>query len=451
MRWLLLKDLQILRRSPLVTALLVIYPIAIAVLIGFALSRGPSDPQVAFLNEIPADEEFSLGGTEQLDKADAKQRLCERVECVDVSSREEAERMVDDGDVLAALILPEDLIDKLRSLTSLNPEQPTVEVLVNEDDPLKAQLVNDRIESLVTEANLVVSRQISDQAGVYLDVLVNGGNFDIPLLGQSFEVLGLKRSGDILEALRSAVADKKLQAELGRVIRFARLAQNNLDVALPLLGAVAQPIAVDKHVVTGASPSLDSFAIAVAATVTLMFVTVLLVAGALALEREENAFTRLTRNLISRSALLAEKVLLGIAVSLVVTLVMLAGLELFVSLDWGRFALWIPAIIAGGAGFAAFGAAIGGAAREVRASSLLAFMVSLPIAFLSLVPSGAVSATTYDLINAVTALFPFDPALRALEGALDSGGPSIWAAVGHLAILVVAYGALARLALRRFA
>ncbi|HYU61594.1 MAG TPA: hypothetical protein VEK39_12615, partial [Solirubrobacterales bacterium] len=91
------------------------------------------------------------------------------------------------------------------------------------------------------------------------------------------------------------------------------------------------------------------------------------------------------------------------------------------------------------------------AAREVRASSLLAFMVSLPIAFLSLVPSGAVSATTYDLINAVTALFPFDPALRALEGALDSGGPSIWAAVGHLAILVVAYGALARLALRRFA
>ena len=39
-----------------------------------------------------------------------------------------------------------------------------------------------------------------------------------------------------------------------------------------------------------------TFAISVAATVTLMFVTVLLVAGALALEREENAFSRLTRN-----------------------------------------------------------------------------------------------------------------------------------------------------------
>ncbi|MEA2184942.1 MAG: hypothetical protein QOF69_4127, partial [Solirubrobacteraceae bacterium] len=34
MRWLLLKDLQILRRSPLLVGLLVIYPVAIALLIG---------------------------------------------------------------------------------------------------------------------------------------------------------------------------------------------------------------------------------------------------------------------------------------------------------------------------------------------------------------------------------------------------------------------------------
>ena len=41
MRWLLVKDLRILRRSPLLVSLLVLYPIVIAVLIGFALSRGP--------------------------------------------------------------------------------------------------------------------------------------------------------------------------------------------------------------------------------------------------------------------------------------------------------------------------------------------------------------------------------------------------------------------------
>jgi ABC-2 type transport system permease protein len=177
---------------------------------------------------------------------------------------------------------------------------------------------------------------------------------------------------------------------------------------------------------------------------------VLLVAGSLALEREENAFSRLTRGLVSRTGLLAEKVGLGVVVALVVTMLMLAGLEIFISLQWQRVLLWIVAILAGGAGFAAAGAALGAATREVRAASLLAFMVSLPVAFLSLVPSGSVGPALYDLIGVVTALFPFKPALHAMERALDASGPGMGTALAHLAALTVAYGVLARFALRRF-
>jgi hypothetical protein len=448
MRWLLLKDLQILRRSPLVSALLVIYPVAIAVLIGFALSGGPEEPRIAFLNQLPEGEQIDFGEQGEVDAVAAKDELCARVECVDVSSREEAEQAVEDGEVLGALVIPPDLIDKLESLQTLDPEEPTIEVLVNEEDPVQGQIVDDRIQALITEGNLLISQQVSDQAANYLDLLVEGGDFSF--LGQTVEILGLERSGQVLEAIgRDLPRDER--AEVERVVRFANLARENLDLALPLLGAVAQPIEVEKEVVEGDAPSLDAFAISVAATVTLMFVTVLLVAGSLALEREENAYPRLTRGLVGRTALLAEKVVLGIACSLVVTLLMLAGLELFLPLDWGRFLLWIPAIAIGGAGFAAFGAAIGGAAREVRASSLLAFMVSLPVAFLSLVPSGTVSPTLFDVIEVVAALFPFEPALDAMSGALDAAGPSIGVPLLHLAALTLAYGALARLALRRFA
>jgi ABC-2 type transport system permease protein len=109
------------------------------------------------------------------------------------------------------------------------------------------------------------------------------------------------------------------------------------------------------------------------------------------------------------------------------------------------------AIVAGGAAFAAFGAAIGGAAREVRASSLLAFMISLPIAFLSLVESGTVSPGLFDVIKVIRALFPFHAALDAMSGGLDAAGPALGLPILHLAILAAAYGALARLALRRFA
>ena len=448
MRWLLLKDLQIMRRSPLITALLVAYPIVIAVLIGFALSRGPEPPRVAFLNEVPPDTPLEVGG-ESLDLAGAKSELCDRIECVPVSSEEEARQKVESGDVLGALILPADLVDKLQSLAGLTPESPTVKVLVNEEDPVKAGLVDDRINSLLAEANLRISQEVSNVSTSYLQILLNGGDFSF--LGQGIQVLGLKRSEQILRGIRGQLpADSPDLDELDSVIRFSHLAAENLGAAGDLLSSVSQPIKIDKEVVSGDTPSLDTFAIAVAATITLMFVTVLLVAGSLALEREENAFARLTRGLVSKSALLGEKVLLGVVVAVVVTLLMLAGLGLFVDLDWGRFALWIPAIVASGAGFAAFGAAIGGAAKEVRAASLLAFMISLPVAFLSLIPSGTVAPGLFDVISVITALFPFDPALRALTGALDAAGPAIGIAILHLTILAVAYGILARFAVRRF-
>ena len=102
---------------------------------------------------------------------------------------------------------------------------------------------------------------------------------------------------------------------------------------------------------------------------------------------------------------------------------MLAGMQLFVPLQWDRFGLWLLAILFGGAALGAAGAALGAAAREVRAVSLLAFMVTLPIAFLSLVPSGAVGKGVYDAIEVVVALFPFKPALDAMTAALDSAGP----------------------------
>ena len=75
-----------------------------------------------------------------------------------------------------------------------------------------------------------------------------------------------------------------------------------------------------------------------------MFVTLLLAAGLLALEREEHAFGRLVRGLVSRTALLAEKVGLAALCALAVTLLMLFGLAAFVGLDWSRVAAWLAAL-----------------------------------------------------------------------------------------------------------
>jgi len=100
-----------------------------------------------------------------------------------------------------------------------------------------------------------------------------------------------------------------------------------------------------------------------------------------------------------------------------ITLVMSALVSLFVHLDWGRFPLWLAALALGGLAFAALGVAIGGLAREVSAASLMAFLLSLPIAFIALVPADAVSGTLKSVLDAISFVFPFSfPGLAATRG-----------------------------------
>ena len=211
MRWLLLKDLQILRRSPLQAALLILYPVLIAVLVGFAISRSPEKPRVAFLNEVPSGARVNVGG-QKLPALNVEGRICRRVECVRVKDRAEAEEEVASGSVLAALILPADLVDKINSLSTLTPGVPKVEVLVNEEDPVRAELVNDRINTLLAQANLAVARRIAGEGSRYLDLLINGGRFEV--IGQTVQILGLRATAQILEALEPALPAGPLRSSL---------------------------------------------------------------------------------------------------------------------------------------------------------------------------------------------------------------------------------------------
>jgi len=209
MRWLLLKDLRILRRSPLLVALLVLYPIVIAVLIGFALSRGPDKPEVAFYNGLEGKSAVVELGGDRIDLAAEGQRLFDAIDPVQVSSRKEAIQKVRDGDVLGALIIPGDLATNIQS--SLEPG--TVEVYFNAEDPAKRQFVENTIKAQVQSANAALTKRVAKEALQLLDLISTGGQYSF--LGQSFDVLGLQRAERILT---------KARAELGRPIARSSIA-----------------------------------------------------------------------------------------------------------------------------------------------------------------------------------------------------------------------------------
>jgi ABC-type transport system involved in cytochrome c biogenesis permease component len=448
-RWLLLKDLQILRRSPLLVALLVLYPIVIAVLFGLALSGGPEKPKVAFANLVPPGEsEFDVGGR-TLDAADYADRLFESIDPIPVDSREEAIEKVRSGDALGALVLPADATERLRAMLGLGGgEPPTVEVYYNAEDPVKRRFVESTIEARLAEANAALSEVVLREAASYIDVIVRGGEIPLPLIG-AVQILGLQRTQQIIDSITAELPPgSRDRAALEQVSRFAELAGENLDVSQPILASIGSPVRVKQTVVEGRRTPLDAFAVAVAVAVSLMFVTLLLAAGLLALEREEQAFGRLVRGLVSRTALLTEKVVLSALCALAVTLVMLFGLAAFVGLDWSRVPAWLAALLGGALGFAAMGVAIGGLAREVRVATLLAILLALPIVFLALVPSGSIDPLLYDAVNLISGLFPFKPSLRALDAAINGG--ELLLPIVHLLALTAGFGVIARVAIKRF-
>lgn len=442
MRWLLDKDLTILARSRLLVGVLVVYPIAIALLIGLAISRSPGKPRVAVLDETPPGQTIHVGSRE-VPVGEYVGELFNQVQAVPASSREQAIADVRSGDVLAAIVIPRDIVARISSGVSAG----AVEVLYN-GNALEQSIVRSEIDSALAQANLQFSEQIQRAAAQAIGALLSGGA-GAGALGAPTDLIGLEQIPATLHSIIARQPPGHEREELQRIQRFAQFAAQNLGLARGVLSTIGQPIHVNSTLVQGRRTPLNTFAVVVAVSISEMFVCVLLAAGGLALEREEHTLARLLRGEVSHATLLTQKLLLAAVCACVLALAMLAGISAFVPLDFSRVWQWPVALMFGAAAFGALGVAIGALAREVRAASLLAFLLALPLAFLALVPSGSVAHGVYDAIAAVSFVFPFKAALQALDAAVNDASPGLWVSVAHLLGLTVVFGALARVGLRR--
>jgi ABC-type multidrug transport system permease subunit len=434
------KDLLILARSRLLVALLVLYPVAIALLIGFAISRSPSHPRVAIVDETPAGETISVAG-QRVPVGRYVKRLLDQVQPLAVASRARAVADVDSGAAVAAVVIPPDLAARLASSDS----QAHLEVLYN-GNALDQSLARSTLQSALAQANLGFSAQVQGAAHRVIGTLLAGGR--LGALGAPEVGIGLDHIPATLDAIAARQPRAADRRQLQHIGAFAGFAAENLSIASRVLAAIGQPIRMHDVVLHGRRTPLDTFAVAVAVALSMMFLAVLLAAGGVALEREEHALARLVRGLVSRETLIAEKALIAAAAAFLVAFAMLAGISAFVALDFSRVGQWLLALALGALAFAALGVAVGALAREVRAASLLAFLLSLPLAFLALVPGGAVSSGLHEVIAVVSFLFPFKAALDALDTAVTGASPSLALSLLHLAVLAAVFAGLARVGLR---
>ena len=450
MRWLLLKDLRILRRSPLLAGLLVVYPIAVALMIGFALSSPPGKPKVAFYSGVPQGTGHLRFGTQSIDLSSASSELFQSITPLRERSEQRAIADVQDGRAQAALIIPSDIAEQIQSLVTSGVGSPTVQLYLNARNPLERDFVNGTIDARLAEVEQAVSRQVLRVAIADLQQVLNGGQ--IQLLGQNFSLLGLRNSRSIIQsAIATLPRSSPMRAALGQVVQFAGLAIEGLGFASPVLGSIGQPLTVQETQLSGATTPTDAYAAAIAVTVSLMIVALLLAAGLLALERAENTYLRLVRGRVTPASLLVAKTLLAAAAAAALGLVMSAAISPFVHLEWGRLELWIVALAVAATAFASLGVGLGALARDLSAASLLVILLALPVAFVALVPGDAVAGGVRTVLDVIAFVFPFRAALQALGNAFSGAQPGMLGPLAHLLVLGAVYGVLARAALSRFA
>jgi hypothetical protein len=442
-RLLLGKDLRVLARSPALLAALIVYPIVFAVLVGLVVRYANDRPRVAFvdLDDLPrvlavGGEEFNVDGV--INEAN------ESAELVPMSE-EEANRELENGEVVAVIIVPRGFASRLRGMV----ESPRL-VLKTMQGGLAGR-VEQQTQALVYNLNRLLQTSYIEANLEYVQLILEGGEGSF--LGNEFDVVGLDEAARILEEIQEKTDDPTVRAEAEKLEVFVREARLALGASDDSLRATANPIELEVDSEAGRTWLLSAQLQSYALGLTLAFICVLIAAAAMAAERDENVIGRLARGLVRLSELVTVKVLLaaavGVALGLALAIVFGLLAEVFAVAGgepWERIPLLAFGLAIAGAAFGAFGALIGVVAREARTAVLVAFLAALPIVLVGLVPEGSVAALGW-----LSDLFPFRHAIRFFEAALFDLDP--WATLAREALwllgLTLLFATAARIGVRR--
>jgi hypothetical protein len=430
------KDLRVLWRSPILLAALLAYPVVIAILVGLVAGYATSKPRIALVDEDGLPAKVEVGGRVfHVDRT--INRVGSNVRIVRLS-KEEAARQLRTGKVVAVVTVPPGFIADLKGM--VRSPRLVLETTKGGITPRVTQ----QVQALVYSLNRQLQAAFISNNLQYVDLILHGGAGTF--LGRRFEILGLDRSQQLLNELPRG---KRLDA-LRDFVGDARLALAQTDDALR---ATANPIQLVEAPERGRTWALSAQVQAYALGLTITFLALVLAAGALAAEHDENVIGRLARGLVGFGELLWAKVALAATVALLVGCGIALAFGAIITIGrvtggepWGRLPLLAVGVVLAGASLGALGTVIGALAREARTASLVALLVVMPIVFLGLVPREVIPTAGY-----LSDALPFAHAVRFFSSALYDADP--WGAVVReglwLVGLMLVFWGLARGTVRR--
>jgi ABC-type transport system involved in multi-copper enzyme maturation permease subunit len=438
-RLLVTKDLRVLGRSRILLGTLILYPLVLAVLLALVARDAGARPRVAYVDEAHLGAVVKVNST-RIDYATLLSTVSQRVTLVPMTLPD-AQRALADGDVVAIIHIPPDFVTQLKSTVTPGVVDVTVRGGTAGERALR------EVQAFVYQLNAGVQRELLREALRFLNVVVNGGTAQLG--STNIPILGLRETTTQLAAQLDRQTDPQSRATLTRIRDFTTAAQLALSFAEPSLRTVAEPVVISEHQ-AGSDDLLGNHGVAVVLAVGVVLAAILLGAGALAQERDDNTLGRLVRSRVALSSLIAAKILhavivatlIGVAVAIVNAAV--ASISGTPAPPLSRLPLAVLVMIAAAAAAGAIGTLIASCVRDFASAALVAVLVALPF-----VIAGIVSHAGQTL-RIVTLIFPFQAAVDGLSAALYAGASGdLASAVAKLVTLAIAAVCLTLVAARR--
>ena len=418
---LLRKDLLVLRRSPALLGILLSYPLLVALLIGVVAGYANTRPQVAFVDLDGVPERVELAGR-TFDVRGLIDQVADEVELVPMGP-EEARRRLETGSVVASVTVPRGFVGQLRASSS-------PELVLERGRGGLTPIVTREMEALVFNLNRELQEAIVASNLGYVDEIDRR----------------LDRTGELLRGFPD-------DPRVDEIRSFVALAGVALGRTGDALRATAAPIRLRVEADSGRAWALSADVQAYGLALAITFLGLVLAAGALAAERDENVIGRLARGLVPLGRIVAAKVALAAVVALALGLAIAVVFGLAVEIGdvaggepWARLPLLAAGLALAGGAVGGLGTLVGALSRDGRTASLVAVLAVLPVLLLGLVPEDVSAAAGY-----VSDAFPFTHAVDFFAASLYESDP--WRDVGTAAAWLVGlgllYGSLARLAARR--
>jgi ABC-type polysaccharide/polyol phosphate export permease len=435
--WTLLKkDARIVLRSRLLLIVLLLYPLVIVGIVGYAFSQpneriplavlnldvdANGDPNKAtIVNPLsPGSQGVAISSGDLVDSLDELTRLSR------VATEDEGRRLLLAGEVQAVVIFPKGFVSQVASYTSSAP----INVIVDLSDPVRASIVNNTIRGVVQSFQEYV---VQTKVDFVVDALESSLATDLrptDYLYPGFQ----KLRQNLQQMLDSGNLSEGQARTVQEAVTFLDKVIDTLQSSKGLVESVAQPVFVDIEGERSGHLFIRDLVVPAAMGLSIFWTGSLATAALVVYEREAPAYARLGVTPTNRLTIIGSKVILTSGIIVFQSaMILVAAIIAFDTRVDNSFLTFILILLST---FASIGIGIflSGITRDVNGAVLLSVLVTFPMLFLSglfypvsFMPSGA---------QILAKSFPLTYTVSGLRGAMLRGFQVGDAAVEMIALL----------------